>query len=519
MIAIALAAAFVGGLLARLVGLPPLVGFLLAGFALRQAGFEPDVAIEGIAHAGVLVLLFSVGLKLRLKNLASAEVLCGALLHILLFGTALALVLVVSAAKPLSVAFIAAAALSLSSTVVAAKVLEEKRELRAFHGRVAIGILIIQDVIAVSLLSAVTGVAPSWWGLALIVVMITGVPIFHRLLQWSGHGEMVVVFGLTMTLSVGGALFTTAGLSAELGALLIGAVVASHPGANELSYRLWALKEILLVGFFVSIGMAVDPDFDTVLIAVLLVALLPVKAALFFALLVRFRLRARSSFLAAVALASFSEFGLIVAKLMHDVGLLDDRWLTVIGLAAAFSFIVAAPLNRMSHQLFERWRGWLVKLERAERHPDDKPISVGSAEIVVFGMGRVGTGAYEYLRSQHARVVGFDSDPGKVERHIGAGRRVVYADAEDPDLWERLSLDGVRGVLLALPDLEAKIMSVHSLRRHGFQGFITATNVFEAETQPILDAGCDATFNYFEDAGFGFAKHSWDALNLSERTD
>jgi hypothetical protein len=301
--------------------------------------------------------------------------------------------------------------------------------------------------------------------------------------------------------------------------LLIGAVVASHPAANELSYRLWALKEILLVGFFVSIGMAVDPGFETVLIALLLVTLLPVKAALFFALLVRLRLRARSSFLAAVALASFSEFGLIVAKLMYDVGLLDERWLTVIGLAAAFSFIVAAPLNRMSHQLFERWRGWLLRFERTERHPDDKPISVGSAEIVVFGMGRVGTGAYEYLRSQHARVVGFDSDPGKVERHIGDGRRVVYADAEDPDLWERLSLDGVRGVLLALPDLEAKIMSVHSLRRRGFQGFITATNVFEAEAQPILDAGCDATFNYFEDAGFGFAKHSWDALNLSERAD
>jgi hypothetical protein len=275
----------------------------------------------------------------------------------------------------------------------------------------------------------------------------------------------------------------------------------------------------LLVGFFVSIGMSVEPTTEAIFLALLLVALLPLKAALFFALLVRFRLRARSSFLAAVALTSFSEFGLIVAKLIHELSLLSDLWLSVVSLAAALSFIIAAPLNRMSHPLFEYWHHWLVRFERPERHPDDEPISLGSAEVVVFGMGRVGTGAYDYLKSQHARVVGFDSDPAKVERHLGLGRRVVYADAEDPDLWGRLSLSKVRSVMLTLPDLEAKLMAVQLLRRDGFQGHITATNVFETEAQPILDAGCDATFNYFDDAGFGFAKHSWDALNVSERAD
>ena len=141
MIETALAVAFVGGVLARLAGLPALVGFLLAGFILRVAGFEPDDALEGVAHAGVLVLLFSVGLKFRLQTLASAEVLCGALLQILVFSFLLAIVLVLGATMPIPVALLVAVALSMSSTVVAAKVLEEKRELRAFHGRVAIGIL------------------------------------------------------------------------------------------------------------------------------------------------------------------------------------------------------------------------------------------------------------------------------------------------------------------------------------------------------------------------------------------
>ncbi len=518
MIATILAAAFAGGLLMRAAGLPPLVGFLLAGFALRAAGVDPGHALEEVAHVGVLVLLFTVGLKLRLKNLTRAEVWAGTNLHLALFGAALALMLAAFWALPWKTAAILAVALGFSSTVVAAKVLEEKRELRAFHGRVAIGVLIVQDLVAVALLGMVSPGGPTWWVLALAGGLIVGIPVVRRLLEWSGHGELLALFGLTLTLCVGGAVFASTGLSQELGALLMGAVIASHPSANELSYRLWSLKEVLLVGFFVSIGMSVTPDLHSLWVALLLVALLPVKAAVFFLLLVRFRLRARSSFLASIALASYSEFGLIVAKPMTDSGLLTPEWLTIVGLAAALSFIVAAPLNRMAHPLFERLHDFLLRFESRQRHPDDEPISLGSAEVVVFGMGRVGTGAYDYLKSRQARVVGLDSDPAKVERHLKAGRRVVYADAEDPDLWPRLKLDGVRAVLLTLPDMEAKVLAVQLLRRSGYAGFITATNVFEDQAAAMLAAGCDATFNYFDDAGFGFAKHSWDALNVSERS-
>jgi predicted Kef-type K+ transport protein len=519
MITTVLAAAFAGGLLMRAVGLPPLVGFLFAGFALRAAGVDPGHALEEVAHVGVLVLLFSVGLKLRLKSLARAEVWAGATLHLAIFGAVLLAALSLLWALPWKSAAILAVALGFSSTVVAAKMLEEKRELRAFHGRVAIGVLVVQDLVAVALLGMVSPAGPTWWAIALGAGLLLGVPVLRRLMEWSGHGELLPLFGLTVALCLGGAMFAVTGLSQELGALLVGAAIASHPGANELSNRLWSFKEVLLVGFFVSIGIAVRLDLHAIGIALLLVALLPVKAAVFYLLLVRFRLRARSSFLAAIALASYSEFGLIVVKPMVDSGLLDAHWLSVVGLAAALSFAIAAPLNRMAHPLFDRCGHWLLHFESKSRHPDDRPISLGSAEVVVFGMGRVGTGAYEHLKSRHLRVVGLDSDPAKVERHIKQGRRVVYADAEDPDLWLRLRLDAVRAVLLALPDKEAKVLSAMHLRRHGYAGFITATNVFEEEAAPILAAGCDATFNYFADAGYGFAKHSWDALTVSERAD
>jgi Trk K+ transport system NAD-binding subunit len=127
-------------------------------------------------------------------------------------------------------------------------------------------------------------------------------------------------------------------------------------------------------------------------------------------------------------------------------------------------------------------------------------------------MGRVGSGAYGYLKELGLQVVGLDSDMGKVARHLREGRRVVYADAEDPELWHRLHLDRVRAVMLALPDLEAKIIASRQLRLRGFRGLIAATHVYEEEQAPILAAGCDVTYNYFTEAGTGFAAHISGAL-------
>lgn len=141
-VAIWLVFAFGLGLVMRMAGLPPLVGYLLAGFILGFQGYESNHLLEEVAHAGVLLLLFGVGLKLRLKSLFRAEVLAGSLIHMAITVAILTLLLMQFADMPVEMVLMIALALSFSSTVVAAKVLESKRELRAFHGRVAIGILI-----------------------------------------------------------------------------------------------------------------------------------------------------------------------------------------------------------------------------------------------------------------------------------------------------------------------------------------------------------------------------------------
>lgn len=499
--------AFTLGLFMRLIGLPPLVGYLAAGFILSILGYETNNILDHVSHAGVLLLLFSVGLKLRPRSIITKEVLAGSLLHMLITVGFVYLILISIFNTSREIALIAGLALSFSSTVVAAKVLESKRELRAFHGRLAIGILIMQDLIAVVILSIGNGAAPSPWAFILIGLFFIR-PLLYRLLDVSGHDELVILYGLLLAIAIGGYGFEYFGLSSELGALVLGVMLANHKQAVHLSNSIWGLKEVLLVGFFLQIGLSGLPTLEMFQQAILINLLIPLKALLFFFIMLLFRLRARTSFLASLSLATFSEFGLIVVSTGARNGWFNQELLVLLALAVAISFTVAAPLNRYSHEIYTWLEQWLNKFESSKCHPDDEPINIGHSHVMVMGMGRVGIGAYDLLAQKHERVIGLDSDPVKVEQHRKQGRRVLYADAEDPSLWANLNLGGVHTVMLAMPEISAKVLATKQLRKIGFNGTITSTVVFEEEVKQLQDAGADFIYNYYNGIGSSFASNS-----------
>lgn len=518
MIALLLVGALVLGLLAARIGLPPLVGFLASGFIFGALGMAGTPLLADLADGGVLLLLFAVGLKLRIKTLLRFEVWGTATSHLLLTGIVGGGIAFAASGLPIGMSFALAVALGFSSTVLAAKVLEGNRELRAVHGRVAIGILIVQDVVAVALLSVLNANTPSPFALLLLLLPFAR-PVIAWLLERSGHGELLVLFGAVLAIG-GGEGFEALGVGAEFGALLLGTLLADHKRSQELANVLWGLKELFLVGFFLNVGFSGQPTWAAVESALWLVLLLPIKCVLFFLLLIGLGLRARTSFLTAVSLVTYSEFALIVVDVAVNDGLLGPEWLVITALAVAMSFVVAAPLNTYAHDVFRTLSPWLERLERDKRHPDDEPISLGRAEILIVGMGRVGSGAYDYLREQRERhIVGIDSDPAKIESNVREGRRVAYADAEDPAFWYLLNVDRLRAIMLAVPDLQAKISAARALRKRGYRGLLSATHLYPEEQEPILEAGCDVTYNYYTEAGVGFARHTYDTLRGPEHGD
>lgn len=503
--AIWVGAAYGLGWLASRLGLPPLVGYLGAGFLLRALGHRGGDLLHAIADLGVLLLLFTVGLKLRFASLLRWEVLGAGGLHLLLFaGLAAAAALGLGTAP--GMVFFVGLAMAFSSTVLAVKLLEDRRELSTIHGRAAVGILVLQDLAAVGLLAWAGVKQPSPWAALLL-----GLPFLRPLVAWilehSGHEELQLLYGLGLALA-GAALARALGVSPELGALLVGAALAGHPQTTELSGTLWGLREAFLVAFFLQIGLMGLPEAGSLGAALGWLTLLPLKGALFFAIFVALGLRARTAFVTGLALTSYSEFALIALLAAMEGGRLPASSGQLVGLVVALSLALSAPLNRSVHGLYQRLEPVLARFERKGRHADDEPTALGGAQWLVVGMGRTGGAAYKMLELQGTAVLGLDADEGKLDKHRAKGRRVLYGDAEDPALWERLDLAGLRGVLLTLPDLESKLRALQGLRLRGFAGTVGATSYHREEDPLLEEAGATLIFHPFAEAGERFAERA-----------
>ncbi|HEY5651080.1 MAG TPA: cation:proton antiporter family protein [Acidimicrobiia bacterium] len=518
-IAIPLTTAFALGFAAQQIRLPPLVGYLIAGFALHALGFEPDPAIEQIADLGVLLLLFGIGLKLKLSTLARPVVWAGTSVHLLgstaLFAAMLAGLAAVGTPLAEELGFgemaIIGFALAFSSTVFAVKALEQFGEGSSLAGTLAIAMLVMQDIFAVVFLVAV-GSTPSWWAIPVVAAVILARPLYYWMLSRTGYEELFLLFGLVLAIGVGAGSFDAVGLKPDLGALIIGLTLAGHPKASDLSATLLGFKDILLIGFFLSIGLGGLPDASTLIVISVILLLLPVKTFGYLAVLSRFRLRGRTTWHASVTLANYSEFGLIVVAVVVDEGLLDPVWTVVIAVVVAASFAVAAPPNTLRYDLYRRLSGRLVRLERTPVHPDDALIDPGDATVMVFGMGRVGSGAYDELEVREiGGVLGVDRRADVVQRHVADGRRAVRGDALDSDFWERVRLHpGIELAVLAMNDHGANIEAIKRIRSYLPMISIAAVASHPDEVAELESWGVDVARNLYEEAGQGLAD---DAVN------
>lgn len=262
LVATYLVAAFVGGLVARLLRLPPLLGFLVAGYGLAAAGVEHHEAVDILADLGVTLLLFGIGLHIDPRLLLRREVWLTATVHTaamvgigvgVLSGLSLLGLSLLSGLDLQSLALIAFA-LSFSSTVFVIKVLEDRSATRSRYGQIAIGILVIQDILAVIFIALSSGELPSPWVFTL-VLLLPARKIIAAIWDRLGHGEMLVLLAVFLALEPGYLLFEAVGLEGDLGAVVMGMLLASHPRSDELAKSIFSVKELLLVAFFLSIGL------------------------------------------------------------------------------------------------------------------------------------------------------------------------------------------------------------------------------------------------------------------------
>jgi len=507
--------AFLLGFLVRLVNLPPLIGFLATGFILNYLGITSGEMLQKLADLGITMLLFTVGLKLNPKVLIRPQVWSVTIIHIsfiiilfgaIVFGLTLMNVPLFSKLE-LKHALVLAFAFSFSSTVFVVKTLEEKGEMKSLHGQIAVGILIMQDLLAVIFLATSTGKIPSSSAL-LLFLLIPMRPAFHYLLQKTGHGELMILYGLVLALG-GAELFELGGVKDDLGALFMGILISTHPKSKEMAKSMMGFKDLFLVGFFLSIGMSGHLSLEALIIGILLVPFIFVKSAIFFTLMTSFKLRARTSLLATLNLTNYSEFGLIVVAIGVTNSWLNSQWLVLIAISLSLSFIVAAPLNNFDDRIYSQFRNFWMKFQRKQRLPDDMLLDTRGATIAIFGMGRIGTGAYDRMRELYGdTLVGIDFDVELVKKHQSLGRNALRGDPSDADFWEVIDQNHrINTVMLALPNLQANLDALDQLRDISFSGRIAATSRYPDEEEQLRQSGATAVFNIYTEAGTGFADH------------
>jgi len=187
---------------------------------------------------------------------------------------------------------------------------------------------------------------------------------------------------------------------------------------------------------------------------------------------------------------------------------MSNDWLITIAIALAMTFVIASPLNATAHDLYARYSTRLRSWQSAKRLSDELPVDVSGANILVFGMGRIGSGVYADLNYHFPdQVMGIDFDASVFKKHHDAARKVIYADIMDKDFWGKIDMSEISMVFLNLPDFNKNLSALEQLKDKDFQGHIAAIAMFDEEIEPLKQAGAEAVYNFYSEAGIGFAEH------------
>lgn len=508
------------GLLARFVGLPPLLGYLAAGFALHETDLTAGPVLHSLGDVGITLLLFTIGLKLTPVDLLKPKIWGTTVIHMACMQLLFLLILLgagklmPSLGLDLTASLVIAFALTFSSTVFVIQVMQAKGEMSSAHANQAIGILIIQDLAAVIFMASSEGKLPQPEALLLLALWPLRSTIL-RLMSKAGHGELFTLCGFALALG-GAQVFELVSIKGDLGALIIGAVLSGHQKSKELARNMLQFKDLFLVCFFLLIGLQGWPTSSGIFIAVLLGATALLKPLLYFPLMTLLHTPPRTALLASSVLTNFSEFGLVIIAVAASVGWVGAQWSSIFSLIIATSFLLASPLSNRSHTLYSRYHEFWLRFESRQVRravPD-----TSSTSIMVLGMGKLGTGAYDTLAETYgAEVLGVDLNERKLDMHRRHHRRVVIADASDPDFWHRVALDKVKLILLVLTQHEENMLVGHLLREHGYKGEVSVVVRFQEEAEELETRGFSA-FNLYDQAGAGFATHALEQMAVSAET-
>ena len=521
-----LGVATVAAVVATMLRQPIVVAFIFVGVFVGPAGISLVPAdsefVDLFGRVGIALLLFVVGLKLDpalIRTAGFVAVISG--LGQVIITTVVGFLITLAFGLDFLTAFYISLALTFSSTVIIVKVLSDRREIDSLHGRIALGILIVQDIVvivALTLLSGLQGAEGAGAtleqlglsllrGAALVAVMIIVARFLFPLIEprMITTPEVLVLGGIAWAvLMAAGA--TWAGFSPEMGAFVAGIVLATKRPRQLVAARLTTVRDFLLLFFFVSLGVHLEfSDLQAQLLPAIGLSLFVLvgNPLIVMGIALAMGFRTRTGLVAGMALAQISEFSFILMALGLDLGHVDQSSLALVTLVGLITFAASTYMITYANQIYRFLQPVMNRIERPVAHREDEILDEADqpVEVLVFGTGRLGTVILSRLREIGVEAMGVDFDPVAVRRLQDLGFHMRFADVEAPEFMQGLPLSSAQIAVSTIraPDIEVGLLE--ALREHGFRHPVLLTSQSAATAHRLEDLGATLVLLPYEAAG------------------
>lgn len=509
----ALTVAVLGAWVATLLRQSPIVGYILGGVLIGPytPGFHGDIhAVNQLAEIGVILLMFTVGVDLSLRRLTEAgrSALLGTPLQILIIiGISTGVGLAAGWASLEAVYY--GAVIAISSSIILGRVLSERGEIGALHGRMAFAWSAVQDLSTVVLMVLLGTISAGGQhpledvaiaiGKALFFLALV-LPFGSRVLPWAfervARTRSRELFALTVAMVALGmaGIASMFGLSLALGAFIAGIVVSESDLSHQILGEIEPLRDIFAGMFFVSIGMLLDPVFmilNLPMVLVTMALILVVKGAVIIGIVMLFKAPVRTSVLTGFAMAQAGEFSFLLARLGADTGAVSEYSFGLMLSGSVGSILIAPAWYVLGHRLAS-WLDRRLRPSSLARHPAlEEPDSLPRGHAVICGFGRVGQVVGLTLSRRGFSYIVIESDQNLVQRLRALGTIALLGNAENIPLLEQAALSRARVLVIALPDAIATRRIVYHARQLGGRFTIIARAHSVDEREYLLSHGVD----------------------------
>jgi Kef-type K+ transport system membrane component KefB/Trk K+ transport system NAD-binding subunit len=501
--------ATISALLMRFLKQPLVVGYILAGIAVGPYFLNilhSKDHIELFSKIGITILLFIVGLSLSpavIKEVGRVSIVTGVgqVVFTSLVGFILALLLGIERIAALYIAI----ALTFSSTIIVLKLLSDRGDLDKLYGKIAIGFLLVQDIIATVILLFVSSFAQTqnadvasilWWFFIKSITLLSGLYLFTsfvvpRLVKYvASSQEILFLFSMTWGLGMA-TLFYVLGFSIEIGALIAGVILSLTPFAYEIGARLKPLRDFFIVLFFILLGsQMVLTNIGQILVPAILLSIFvlfgnPVIVVILMSILGHKR---RTGFMAGLTVAQISEFSLILAALGYSVGHLSAEMLSLVTLVGLITIAGSTYFILYADHIYPRVEK-LLKFLEFKKSKGESESRAENIKFILFGYYRVGADFVNLFKRLDKPYLVVDFNPDSIKKLDDEGIPHRFGDAEDIEFLDELSFDKLELCVSTIAEFRTNMILTQKIREVNKKVIIIVLSNYLKEAEELYNAG------------------------------